>query len=77
MSVLVLGMQLPEKCCKCSVLRKNLGICALAGKHVFDTAAKPDWCPMIEVEAADANVLRKTWANEPEVLESIDKAVIA
>lgn len=77
MSVLIKGMQLPEKCCKCDVFRRDLSWCPVAKKHIFDAAAKPEWCPQVAVSVADVEMLKKMWADEPEVLDSIEKAVIA
>jgi hypothetical protein len=76
MSVIIPVMCLPEKCCKCRIYRKNTGTCPVAGRHVADPSVKPAWCPIADCEVADAAKLRSIWAAEPEILETIEKAVI-
>jgi hypothetical protein len=76
MSIVIKGMGLPEKCCKCAIYRKANAICPVAGRHVADPSVKPAWCPVVEHEMADAVKLRGIWAAEPEILETIEKAVI-
>lgn len=77
MSIVITGICLPEKCCKCKIFRKNIGVCPVAGRHVADPSVKPDWCPLVVCEVADAAKLRSIWAAEPEILETIEKAVIS
>lgn len=50
MSVVIKGMQLPEKCCKCPVLYKHIGLCPLLGKRIVDPGKRREDCPL---EAAD------------------------
>lgn len=46
MSVIIKGMQLPDKCCKCPIYRKHIGTCPVAVRHVSDPSKKPDFCPL-------------------------------
>lgn len=46
MSVMIKGMQLPEKCCKCPILHKNNGMCPLLNRRVVDPGKKRDDCPL-------------------------------
>lgn len=50
MSVLIPDMDMPEKCCKCPILYKHIGVCSLKRRRVSDPGTKPDWCPLKEVE---------------------------
>lgn len=46
MNVMIRGMQLPEKCCKCPILHKNNGMCPLLNRRVVDPGKKRDDCPL-------------------------------
>ena len=46
MNVVVKGMQLPEKCCKCKIFCKVNAVCPIAGRRVVDPGKKPDFCPL-------------------------------
>lgn len=46
MSVIIKGMQLPEKCCKCAILHKSTGVCPLLKRRVVDPGKKHDDCPL-------------------------------
>lgn len=77
MAVIIKNMDMPEKCCKCPILHKSTGVCPLLRRRVVDPGKKHEDCPLNVVEACNAKMLRQIWANEPEVLDSIEKAVIA
>lgn len=49
MSVIIKGMQLPDKCCKCPILHKSTGVCPLLRRRVVDPGKKHDDCPLEEV----------------------------
>lgn len=46
MSVIIRGMQRPEKCCKCPVLHKASGVCPMLGRRVVDPGKRHPSCPM-------------------------------
>ena len=50
MSVVIKGMQLPEKCCKCPIMRKVNSMCPLLGKSVVEPGQRRRDCPLEEVE---------------------------
>lgn len=46
MHVIIKGMQLPEKCCKCPLHHKSTGVCPLLKRRVVDPGKKRDDCPL-------------------------------
>ena len=51
-----IDMEMPESCMKCPLSPENwvYATCKIAGKAVWLTK-RPDWCPLIEVEAGDGD----------------------
>lgn len=49
MSVVIPDMQLPEKCCKCVIMRRPHNICPLTGRKVIDPGKRHEACPLKEV----------------------------
>ena len=49
MLVIIKGMQMPEKCCKCPILRKANSMCPLIGRVVVDQGKRHECCPLEEV----------------------------
>lgn len=77
MSVVITGMAMPDKCCKCAILDKSHKLCPILRKRVVDPGTKPELCPLRAGTVADAEKLKKLWSEEPEIIDSINKAVIA
>lgn len=50
MSVVIKGMQLPEKCCKCPILHKSTGVCPLLKRRVVDPGKRHKACPLEEAK---------------------------
>lgn len=50
MSVVIKGMQLPDKCCKCKILYKSTGVCPLLKRRMVDPGKKHDDCPLEVVD---------------------------
>lgn len=50
MSVVIKGMQLPEKCCKCPILRRVNGMCPLIERRVVDPGKRHEACPLEEAK---------------------------
>ena len=48
MPVIIKGMQLPEKCCKCKILSKANSMCPLIGRVVVDQGKRHADCPLEE-----------------------------
>lgn len=46
MHVIIRGMQLPEKCCKCKILHKSTSVCPLLRRRVVDLGKRHDDCPL-------------------------------
>ena len=49
MNVVIKGMQLPDKCCKCELMRKASGVCPVLGKRIVDPGKRREDCPLEEV----------------------------
>lgn len=50
MSVVIKGMQLPDKCCKCRILHKSTGVCPLLRRRIVDPGKRHEDCPLEEEE---------------------------
>ena len=46
MNVIIRDMQLPDKCCKCVLMRKASGLCPVLGKRIVDPGKRREDCPL-------------------------------
>lgn len=70
MSILVKGMEMPNKCEECPLFDGKLGGCGVTNYFILRKwgKGKPDWCPLVEVVMP--NIIH--WLNDIEIVRCKD-----